>query len=108
MNKVTVVRECVVDRYQLPADGSAQPIGERERIVSIDVLRGFAQLGILPNEHSVFFDDQRRVFQSDCLRKSEWCELLGMAVEPRTGGREVYDDLLDVVRRRNSADDVAS
>jgi hypothetical protein len=35
------------------------------------------------DEHSVFFDDRRRVFQSDCLRKSEWGELLGMAVEPR-------------------------
>ena len=28
--------------------GSAQPIGEKERIVSLDVLRGFALLGILP------------------------------------------------------------
>ena len=48
MSKASIAHKCVVDPSQLQAGGSARPIGERERIVSIDVLRGFALLGILP------------------------------------------------------------
>ncbi len=55
------------------------------------VLRGFALLSILPMNISVFFDDRRRVFQSDSLRRSDWREPLGMVVEPHAGGREVHD-----------------
>ena len=34
--------------HKLPTTAAAQPLSEKERIVSIDVLRGFALLGILP------------------------------------------------------------
>jgi len=47
MSETAIASETVVQPHQT-ADGNAQPIGEKERIVSIDVLRGFALLGILP------------------------------------------------------------
>jgi uncharacterized protein len=47
MSETAVVNETVAQPYQTTG-GNAQPIGEKERIVSIDVLRGFAVLGILP------------------------------------------------------------
>jgi uncharacterized protein len=48
LSEATIANESVIDPHQSQADGSAQPIGDKERIVSIDVLRGFALLGILP------------------------------------------------------------
>jgi uncharacterized protein len=47
VSETTVANESVADPSQSQG-GSVQPIGEKERIVSIDVLRGFALLGILP------------------------------------------------------------
>jgi uncharacterized protein len=44
-----VLKQQHLDRpKQLPSAVSPQPVTEKERIVSIDVLRGFALLGILP------------------------------------------------------------
>jgi uncharacterized membrane protein YeiB len=42
-----------------PLSAIPQPVAEKKRIVSIDVLCGFALLGILPMKHSILFDDQR-------------------------------------------------
>ena len=47
MSETTIANETVVQSDQTTG-GNAQPIAEKERIVSIDVLRGFALLGILP------------------------------------------------------------
>jgi uncharacterized protein len=48
MSEPAIANKSVVDPRQSQAHESAQPTGEKERIVSIDVLRGFALLGILP------------------------------------------------------------
>jgi hypothetical protein len=48
MNEAAIANEPLVVTYQSQAHAGAQPIGEKQRIVSIDVLRGFALLGILP------------------------------------------------------------
>ena len=47
MSETIIATETVVEPHQT-AGGNAQPVAEKERIVSIDVLRGFALLGILP------------------------------------------------------------
>ena len=47
MSETIIANQPVVLRHQT-ACGYAQPVAERERVVSIDVLRGFALLGILP------------------------------------------------------------
>ena len=47
MSEATMAHESVFYPSQ-SKDGGLQPISEKERIVSIDVLRGFALLGILP------------------------------------------------------------
>lgn len=50
MSQATIAanaNQCVVDAQESQAHAGVQPIGEKERIVSIDVLRGFALLGIL-------------------------------------------------------------
>lgn len=46
MSEAAIANESRVDLSR--HGGKAQPVGEKERIVSIDVLRGFALLGILP------------------------------------------------------------
>jgi uncharacterized protein len=46
VSEALVANDSIVD--SLRQSGSFQPVGEKERIVSIDVLRGFALLGILP------------------------------------------------------------
>jgi uncharacterized protein len=48
LSQATIGNHPVVDSYQSPVIVGAQPITEKQRIVSIDVLRGFALLGILP------------------------------------------------------------
>jgi hypothetical protein len=48
MSEPAIANKSVVVVRQSQAHESAQPTGEKERIVSIDVLRGFALLGILP------------------------------------------------------------
>lgn len=48
MSQANIANQPVVDPHQSQANKNVQPIGEKQRIVSIDVLRGFALLGILP------------------------------------------------------------
>jgi uncharacterized protein len=48
MNETNIAKDSLARSSQARADLIARPVAERERIVSIDVLRGFALLGILP------------------------------------------------------------
>lgn len=48
MSEATAIRESSPDVSRGRVDGKPQPVAEKDRIVSIDVLRGFALLGILP------------------------------------------------------------
>jgi uncharacterized membrane protein YeiB len=59
MSETTIANETVAQPQQTTG-GNAQPIAEKERIVSIDVLRGFALLGILPMNMQYFSMIRRR------------------------------------------------
>jgi len=48
MSTTAVLTSPSLDQASKPPIAVPQPVGEKERIVSIDVLRGFALLGILP------------------------------------------------------------
>jgi uncharacterized membrane protein len=48
MSETAVLKDSSPDRGREPISQSPQPVTEKERVVSIDVLRGFALLGILP------------------------------------------------------------
>jgi uncharacterized protein len=48
MGEATAIQESSPEVSHRRVERRAQPVAERERIVSIDVLRGFALLGILP------------------------------------------------------------
>ncbi len=83
MTTTPVLTSLSLEQASKPIVVIPQPVGEKERIISIDVLRGFALLGILPMNISVFLDDQRRVFESHRVRKSDRRELLGVAAVSR-------------------------
>lgn len=48
MNETAVLKDSLPDSTKKYVEHGPQPVAEKERIVSIDVLRGFALLGILP------------------------------------------------------------
>ena len=48
MSEAAAIRESSPEVSHAEVERKPQPVTERERIVSIDVLRGFALLGILP------------------------------------------------------------
>src|ERR1700723_1605340 len=54
MSEMTVLKDSPTEVGQQRVNLSPRPVAEKERIVSIDVLRGFALLGILPMKIQYF------------------------------------------------------
>ena len=54
MNGTFISRDSVVEAGEERTAQGVRPVAEKERIVSIDVLRGFALLGILPMNNQYF------------------------------------------------------
>ena len=88
-----------------PTHPAATPTHPMERIVAIDILRGFALLGILMMNIQGFAMPAAAYLQPDGLRRPERGQSLGVDIEPRLRRSEIHDDLFVAVRRGDRADE---
>ena len=86
-----------------PHRADAAPVAENARIDSIDVLRGFALLGILVMNVQAFAMPQAAYFNPTAYGDFEGANLYVWLVGPDARRPEVHDDLLDAVRRGESS-----